>query len=123
MDRTGSLSSDFAQILKAARPQFIFTHNLADKHDTHVGTALKVITAIRSLPAEERPERLFGCEVWRDLDWMADGDKVSLTSPPTRICKQHSWVSLICRFAGVNAMTWQRWDAVVPMLPILNLTE
>ena len=68
---------DLAQILKAARPQFIFTHNLADKHDTHVGTALKVIAAIRSLPAEERPEKLFGCEVWRDLDWMVDGDKVA----------------------------------------------
>src|SRR4030042_1754257 len=68
---------DLTQILKAAQPQFIFTHNLADKHDTHVGTALKVITAIRSLPAVERPEKLFGCEVWRDLDWMVDSAKVA----------------------------------------------
>ena len=68
---------DLTRILKAAQPQFIFTHNLADKHDTHVGTALKVITAIRSLPAVERPEKLFGCEVWRDLDWMVDSDKVA----------------------------------------------
>lgn len=68
---------DLAQILKAAHPQFVFTHNLADKHDTHVGTALKVITAIRSLPEQERPQKLFGCEVWRDLDWMVDSDKVA----------------------------------------------
>ena len=24
---------------------------------------------------EERPEKLYGCEVWRDLDWMVDADK------------------------------------------------
>jgi len=65
-----------AEVLKATRPGFVYTHNLADKHDTHVGTALKVIAAIRSLPAKERPEKLLGCEVWRDLDWMIDDDKV-----------------------------------------------
>jgi len=68
---------DLVTLLKAARPQFIYTHNLADKHDTHVGVVLKVIAAIRSLPAAERPARLFGCEVWRDLDWMVDSDKVA----------------------------------------------
>jgi LmbE family N-acetylglucosaminyl deacetylase len=67
---------DLAQIIQAAHPQFLYTHNLADKHDTHVGVALKVIAAIRSLPVDERPEKLFGCEVWRDLDWMVDTDKV-----------------------------------------------
>lgn len=68
---------DLAALIQAARPRFIYTHNLADKHDTHVGTALKVIAAIRSLPASDRPEKLYGCEVWRDLDWMMDSDKVS----------------------------------------------
>ena len=68
---------DIAAILKATHPQVVFTHNLADKHDTHVGVALKVIAAIRSLPAEERPQELYGCEVWRDLDWMVDSDKAT----------------------------------------------
>jgi len=68
---------DLAALIQAARPRFIYTHNLADKHDTHVGTALKVIAAIRSLPASDRPEMLYGCEVWRDLDWMVDSDKVA----------------------------------------------
>jgi hypothetical protein len=40
--------------------------------------ALKVIAAIRSLPADERPQKLYGCEVWRDLDWMVDADKVGM---------------------------------------------
>ncbi len=69
---------DIAAILHATRPQFVYTHNLADKHDTHVGVALKVIAAIRSLPANQRPQKLYGCEVWRDLDWMLDDDKVGL---------------------------------------------
>jgi hypothetical protein len=37
---------------------------------------LKVIAAIRRLPENERPQHLYGCEVWRDLDWMVDSDKV-----------------------------------------------
>ncbi len=64
-------------VLKAAKPEVVYTHNLADKHDTHVGVALKVIEAIRGLPAAERPKHLYGCEVWRDLDWMVDADKVA----------------------------------------------
>jgi LmbE family N-acetylglucosaminyl deacetylase len=67
---------DLATIFNATRPQQVYTHNLADKHDTHVGVALKVIAAIRSLPKDMRPQKLYGCEVWRGLDWMLDSDKV-----------------------------------------------
>jgi LmbE family N-acetylglucosaminyl deacetylase len=67
---------DIARLLEAAHPEFVYTHNLADKHDTHVAVALRTIAAIRSLPAGSRPGRLFGCEVWRDLDWLVDEDKV-----------------------------------------------
>jgi len=67
---------DLVAILKATRPRAVYTHNLADKHDTHIGAALKVISAIRLLPAVERPQKFYGCEVWRDLDWMVDSDKV-----------------------------------------------
>jgi LmbE family N-acetylglucosaminyl deacetylase len=68
---------DIASLLLVARPKFVYTHNPADKHDTHVSVALRTIAAIRSLPADERPQKLYGCEVWRDLDWMQDNDKVS----------------------------------------------
>jgi len=70
------VQEDLAFILLAAHPRFVYTHNLADKHDTHVATALRVIQAIRSLEKKDRPEKLIGCEVWRDLDWMLDSDKV-----------------------------------------------
>ena len=73
---------DIVKLLKATRPQIVYTHNLADKHDTHVSVALKVIEAIRRLPKEEQPEHLYGCEVWRDLDWMIDTDKVPFDCSP-----------------------------------------
>ena len=67
---------DLITVLEATRPEVVYTHNLADKHATHVAVALRVIEAIRSLPADARPARLYGCEVWRDLNWLLDSDKV-----------------------------------------------
>ncbi len=68
---------DLVAILEATRPDIVYCHNPADKHDTHVGVTLKLIEAIRRLPAGARPKKLYGCEVWRDLDWMTDSDKVA----------------------------------------------
>jgi LmbE family N-acetylglucosaminyl deacetylase len=68
--------ADLVTILEAARPEVVYTHNVADKHPTHVAVALRVIEAARRLPAGSRPRRLYGCEVWRDLNWMRDEDKV-----------------------------------------------
>lgn len=67
---------DIFTILTASHPQVVYTHNLADKHETHVGVALKTIAAIRRMPSADRPHKLYGCEVWRDLDWLLDEDKV-----------------------------------------------
>lgn len=68
---------DLKQIVQIARPEIVYTHNLADKHDTHVAVALRTITAIRNLPLELRPRALYGCEVWRSLDWLNDEDKIA----------------------------------------------
>ena len=67
---------DLRQVVDAARPQVIYAHNPADKHDTHVAVALRTLRALRELPQAARPQRLYGCECWRDLDWLNDGDKV-----------------------------------------------
>jgi LmbE family N-acetylglucosaminyl deacetylase len=69
---------DLTAIFRAARPQVIYLHNLADKHDTHVGVALRAMHVLRSLHGEFRPEKVYGCEVWRDLDWLADEHKQAL---------------------------------------------
>lgn len=67
---------EYKMLITAARPKVIYTHNLADKHDTHVGVVTKLIRALRELPAELHPEKLYGCEVWRNLDWVNDSEKV-----------------------------------------------
>jgi LmbE family N-acetylglucosaminyl deacetylase len=72
-----SLVEDVTSVLQVARPSVVYTHNLADRHGTHVGVALATIEACRRLPEQERPERVLGGEVWRDLDWLTDGDRVA----------------------------------------------
>ena len=67
---------DLSALLQASQPAIVYTHNLADKHPTHVAVALRTIAAIRSLPASGRPQRLYGCEVWRSLDWMLAEDRI-----------------------------------------------
>lgn len=68
------LAADLARIMDACRPSEIYTHNLADKHDTHICVVLAVLKALQQ--CQHRPEKLYGCEVWRGLDWMVDADKV-----------------------------------------------
>ena len=69
---------DLFEIFRATRPQTVYTHVPSDKHDTHVGVARAVIAAIRRLPQAERPAQVYGCEIWRDLDWLPDDSKVVL---------------------------------------------
>lgn len=73
-----SAANDLAALIDAMRPEVIYTHNLADKHATHIAVTANVLKALRSLPAESQPTQLLGCEVWRDLDWMDDAEKVAL---------------------------------------------
>ena len=76
--RNTDAKDDIRDLLMLARPRVLYTHNPADKHDTHVAVGLRAIQALRELPAELRPETVYGCEVWRDLDWMLDEDKIGL---------------------------------------------
>jgi len=66
---------DLKRILLAARPEYVYLHNLADKHDTHIGVSLRAIAALRAVAGETKPKKVYGCEVWRDLDWLADDEK------------------------------------------------
>jgi LmbE family N-acetylglucosaminyl deacetylase len=75
---TGHLKADLVKILKAAKPEVVYTHNPADKHDTHLAVVFTAIAALRELEPAERPTTVYGSEVWRGLDWMDDEDKVPL---------------------------------------------
>jgi len=72
------LGADLRQVFAGCRPEVVYLHNPADKHDTHVAVFLRCLEAIRALPKAQRPRQVYGCEVWRDLDWLPDDEKVAL---------------------------------------------
>jgi LmbE family N-acetylglucosaminyl deacetylase len=76
--RQTALRDDLRRILEASHPEVVYLHNLADKHDTHVGCALRCLEAIRQMPKADRPKQAYGCEVWRDLDWLVDSEKTPM---------------------------------------------
>lgn len=67
---------EYKNIIKELKPEVIYTHSVLDKHPTHLGVVVKVINAIRELPKEYQPKVLYGCEVWRGLDWISDERKI-----------------------------------------------
>ncbi len=71
------LREDLIALLRATGPRVVYTHNPADKHETHIGVMVAAIEAMRALPHEQRPNVVHGCEVWRNLDWMCDSEKVA----------------------------------------------
>jgi LmbE family N-acetylglucosaminyl deacetylase len=76
--KPGALATDLGEIFAVARPRIVYTHNPADRHETHVGVSAAVIDALRNVEQARRPERVFGCEVWRDLDWLTGDDRMRL---------------------------------------------
>lgn len=63
------------EVFQNTRPRTVYVHNPADRHDTHVAACLRSIDALRALPRERHPQNVYGCELWRDLDWLTDGDR------------------------------------------------
>lgn len=76
-----SLIEQLSKTIKASQPKVIYTHNPMDKHQTHVAIFAHVIEALRRL--KYQPQKLYGCEVWRGLDWLSDKDKevLAITDP------------------------------------------
>jgi LmbE family N-acetylglucosaminyl deacetylase len=72
------VTADLAAIFGGCRPEVVYLHQPADKHDTHVACFLRCIEALRALPLDRRPARVLGVEGWRDLDWLADNEKVAM---------------------------------------------
>ncbi|MDR2676005.1 MAG: PIG-L family deacetylase [Opitutaceae bacterium] len=70
-----AIQADLAAILAHCTPRVVYLHQPADKHDTHVGAFSHALKALRALPPARRPEKVYGCEGWRDLDWLVDTDK------------------------------------------------
>lgn len=73
-----TLVAELAEIVDACRPVNVYTHNLADKHETHLAVGAATIEALRRVGGEVRPWKVIGVEGWRSLDWLADREKVVL---------------------------------------------
>ena len=76
-------ATDLQSILAATSPEVIYTHNPFDKHPTHVAVCIRVVEALRAHFRDREGERtheplprLYGVEVWRDLDWLPDDRKI-----------------------------------------------
>jgi LmbE family N-acetylglucosaminyl deacetylase len=113
----GALIDDLRALLQAARPRFVYTHNPFDKHLTHIGVCRTVIEVIRAMPADQRPERVFGCEVWRGLDWLPEDLKVfhNVDSRP----------NLAAKLSGVfesQIASGKRYDLAVEGRQLANAT-
>lgn len=102
---SADVMADLRALLLRTRPAVVYTHALTDRHDTHVAVALRVLSACQSLSDTERPARLLGCEVWRDLDWLSANDKVALPVD-THEALQRELVSVFASQIG----TGKRYD-------------
>lgn len=64
------LVTQISEWILKSRPEIVYTHTLFDRHDTHVSVAKHTLLAIARISKTYRPEKVYGCEVWRSLDWL-----------------------------------------------------
>ena len=64
--------------LALTQPDTVYLHNLADRHNTHIGVCIHALEALRKLPKAIRPESVYGIEVWRNLDWLPEEHRIRL---------------------------------------------
>lgn len=71
---------DLKGLIGEIRPDTVFLHNPFDRHDTHVAVCLRTIAALRAVASETGwlPQKIYGCEVWRGLDWLVHCDRTVL---------------------------------------------
>jgi len=104
-------------ILDGARPDVLYLHNPADKHDTHVACCLRSIEALRNLPEDARPPKVYGCEVWRSLDWLFDDDKQIL-----EISDRANIAEAVCGVFDSQISGGKRYDLAVRGRHLANAT-
>jgi LmbE family N-acetylglucosaminyl deacetylase len=111
------VAANLKTIFEAATPEVVYIHNPADKHDTHVACFLRSITALRSLPEDYRPGKVYGCEVWRDLDWLLDSDKQVLP-----LSERANLSEALCGIFDSQISGGKRYDLAVQGRYLANAT-
>ncbi len=67
-EKRKGVAAKLARLIGEIGPEVIYTHSLADRHETHAAVTLCVIEALRSLKPKERTKKLYGMEIWGSLD-------------------------------------------------------
>jgi LmbE family N-acetylglucosaminyl deacetylase len=111
------IPAELSAIFMACTAQTIYLHNLADKHDTHIGVVMHSIAALRRLPRERRPSKVYGCEVWRDLDWMPDAGKQALS-----VSARENIASSLVGVFDSQISGGKRYDLATPGRRLANAT-
>ncbi|MGE3974237.1 MAG: PIG-L deacetylase family protein [Bdellovibrionales bacterium] len=111
------LVEELATLFAECQPEYVYTHNLADKHDTHVAVALATIEALKRLPKSLRPKKVYGCEVWRDLDWLNDEQKVVLP-----VSKNSKLALKLCQIFDSQVSGGKRYDLATMGRRLANAT-
>ena len=111
------LEADILQLLRESRPRVLYTHNPFDAHPTHIAVCQAVVAALRALPPGQRPQTVYGCEVWRSLDWVPARHLRTLTwSEP-----DERWTQLLGCFAS-QIQGGKRYDLAAPGRARANAT-
>lgn len=74
------LVADLVTVLRLARPEAVYAHDLADRHPTHVAVAAATVEALRQAGEEYHPDTFVGCEGWRSLAWLPEAERIALDS-------------------------------------------
>ena len=71
---------DLQAVLERTRPDWVLMHQPFDRHDTHAAVCMRTIRALRAATAATgwMPKKVYGCEVWRGLDWLVHHDRIAL---------------------------------------------
>ena len=112
-----TVTDELETILRATRPDVLYLHNPADKHETHVACFARSLAAVRRLDPSERPAVCHGFEGWRNLDWLADDEKVPLPTDS----RPHLFAALVGLFDSQIA-GGKRYDLAGPARNLANAT-
>lgn len=105
------------QILQHLAPRVVYLHNLFDKHDSHVASSVLSLEALQSMSRKSTIQSVWGCEVWRDLDWLDDASKVRMAVDGNRNLAKELLAVFESQIAG-----GKRYDLAVEGRRVANAT-
>ena len=115
--RNEAVVSDLVAIIGELRPEVVYTHNLCDRHATHLGVSMRTVEAIRRLPKDLRPKQLLGAEAWRGLDWLCPADKLVFD-----VSARRNLANALIGIFDSQITGGKRYDFAVPARQCVNAT-